>query len=422
MARYNLPQGLVMPLVACAFLSLQGSHAEEILRGGFTHFADIAVLFTAVAIPAHMIDRSHGFQWLAAGLGRRFGAFSLRHPGLAIPLMLLAALGLTYVLAALMHNVTSILIVTPIIVRLCAKYEVPSRWLLCGALVASNLGGFSTRWGDTPNIIEARTWGLVNADFFREVMPVNLIVLGLLWGVVWALTENSLRQENANNTTANNPHDRKIKIAKRAVDYGNEKRDMAVDLRLLLAGLLTLAGFIVLQAIRPHWQIAIGAAAILIAVLWERNEDRLETLKSLDYEVYFVFASIFVLAGCVEHSWIGESLQETINWAGAAPWAIALTGYFGTALTEAASWATAASARLHPLDASHTAAWALGGGVCAGSSSILTAASAGIILWAESLRADKRHAITFKTYITFGLPFSILMLAFYIAYFTLRRY
>ncbi|MGH9847020.1 MAG: hypothetical protein ACREEM_50630, partial [Blastocatellia bacterium] len=127
-------------------------------------------------------------------------------------------------------------------------------------------------------------------------------------------------------------------------------------------------------------------------------------------------------AGCVEHSWIGESLQGAINKAGAAPWAIALTGYLGTALTEAASWATAASARIHPLDASHTAAWALGGGVCAGSSSILTAASAGIILWAESLRADKRHAITFKTYITFGLPFSILMLAFYSAYFTLRRY
>jgi Na+/H+ antiporter NhaD/arsenite permease-like protein len=422
MARYNVSQALIMPLLACAFLVLQGDYAETVVRQSFSHFADIAILFTAVAIPAHMIDRSQGVQWFAALMGRQYGVFSLSRPKLAIPLVLMTVLLVTFVIAALMHNVTSILIMTPIIIRLCSKYEIPSRWLLSGALIASNLGGFSTRWGDTPNIVEARTWELTNADFMRAVLLANFIVLCLLWLVVWALTESHLRKDGTDKQSTANPLERYSKIAKKAVAYGNEKESMDVDQRLLLSGGLTLIGFIVFQAIFPKWQIAIGAMSILLAVLLERNEERLKTLKSLDFEVYFVFAAIFVLAGCVEHSWIDEMLRKAIERTGGAPWAIAATGYLGTALTEAASWATAASAQIHPVDPSHTAAWALGGGVCAGSSSILTAASAGIILWAESSRANKDHAVSFKSYLVFGLPFSILMLIFYAGYFTLRRF
>src|SRR5207253_660858 len=123
----------------------QGHAAENVLGDAFGHFSEIALLFTAVAIPAHMIDRSQGLQWVAAGFGRRFGAFSLRYPRLAAPILIGAVLLITSTLAASMHNVTAILIMTPILIRLCSKYEVPSRWILCGLLVASNLGGFSTR-------------------------------------------------------------------------------------------------------------------------------------------------------------------------------------------------------------------------------------------------------------------------------------
>ena len=121
----------------------------------------------------------------------------------------------------------------------------------------------------------------------------------------------------------------------------------------------------------------------------------------------------------MSHSWIGESLHQQLIASHAAPWAIAVTGYFGTTFTEAASWATAVSGPIHDLDATHAAAWALGGGICAGSSSLVTAASAGIILAEESQRFnDPDHAITFKRYLAFGLPFSLFMLAFYATYFT----
>ena len=171
MTKYEVPLPLAMSLVSLAFLVIQWENAPHILRIGFEHYAPITVLFTAVAVPAHMIERSQGFKWVAAWLGHQLGKIRLRRPRLTTPLLVGILLIATYVTAGLMHNVTSILIMTPVIIRLCASYQVPSRWILSAALIASNLGGFSTRWGDTPNIIESATWGLGAGDFMREVLP-----------------------------------------------------------------------------------------------------------------------------------------------------------------------------------------------------------------------------------------------------------
>ncbi|CAN5534480.1 hypothetical protein BH20VER3_BH20VER3_07680 [soil metagenome] len=421
MTRYEAPLPLAMSLVSLSFLLIQWESAPVVLRTGFEHYADITVLFTAVAIPAHMIERSQGFKWVAAWLGHQLGKVRLRHPRLTTPLLVTILLLATYVTAGLMHNVTSILIMTPIIIRLCASYQVPSRWILSAALIASNLGGFSTRWGDTPNIIESATWGLRASDFMREVLPANLIVVAVLILVATVLTQRGISQRSRAAGQIHVPFFT-LQVAQTAADWKKAKADLAIDRRLLTIGLVLLVFFIVLHVIFTKLAIAIGAVTIVTAVLLERKSERYHTLTSLGFEVYLAFAAIFVLAGCVSHSWIGNTLQHQLIAAQAAPWAIAVTGYFGTTFTEAASWATAVSHSIHQLDPSHAAAWALGGGICAGSSSLVTAASAGIILAEESQRFhDPEHAITFRRYLAFGLPFSLFMLAFYSLYFTLVR-
>jgi Na+/H+ antiporter NhaD/arsenite permease-like protein len=419
MTRYEVPLPLAMSLVSCSFLIIQWKSAETILQNGFNHYANITILFTAVAIPAHMIERSQGFKWVAAWLGHQLGKIRLRYPRITMPLLVAILLVSTYVTAGLMHNVTSILIMTPIIIRLCASYQIPSRWILSAALVASNLGGFSTRWGDTPNIIESATWGLQASDFMREVLPANLLVLAALVIVATFLTQRGIASRAAGAVKV--PF-YTLQVAQTAADWKKAKSDLAIDARLLTIGLSLLAFFILLHVIFPPLAITIGAATIVIAILLERRSERYHSLTSLGFDVYLAFAAIFVLAGCVSHSWIGAVLYQQLIAAKAAPWVIATTGYFGTTFTEAASWATAVSHSIQQLDPSHAAAWALGGGICAGSSSLVTAASAGIILAEESQRFnDPEHAITFRRYLAFGLPFSFFMLIFYATYFTIFR-
>lgn len=435
MTRYDVPLPLAMSLVACSFLALQAGtgpngrpNSENALVHGFQHYAPIAILFTAVAIPAHMIERSNGFRWFAAYLALRLARFRMKNPRLTLPLLVTLMLGLTYVAAALMHNVTSILIMTPIIIRLCDSFGVPSRWLLCGALIASNLGGFSTRWGDTPNIIESRVWSLTAGDFMREVVPANLIVMVVLGAVVLRLTRREVARapitRDGSTVTVNG---QTFTDAIIAADWRKALRDLTVDRHLLLVGLGTLTAFIILHVIFDEYKFVIGALAILAAILLERSDHRFETLKSLGFDVYLAFAAIFVLAECVGNSWIGDKLQELINSTatpgkGAEPWAICLTGYLGTMFTEAASWASLASDKIFESSKGHSAAWALGGGICAGSSSLVTAASAGVILAEESGRFKEAHAVTFRRYLPFGLGFSAFMLVFYSVYFTVFRY
>lgn len=421
MTRYEVPLPLAMSLVSLSFLVIQWGSAEAILQAGFLHYANITVLFTAVAIPAHMIERSQGFKWVAAWLGHQLGKVRLRHPRMTTPLLVVILLTATYVTAALMHNVTSILIMTPVIIRLCASYNVPSRWILSAALIASNLGGFSTRWGDTPNIIESEAWKLQAGDFMREVLPANLIVLTVLIVAATYLTQRGITSRSRAAGAAQVPF-YTLQIAQTAADWKKAKSDLAIDSRLLGVGLTVLSLFIVLHVVFPPYAIGIGAAAIAAAVLLERKSERYHSLTSLGFDVYLAFAAIFVLAGCVSHSWIGLVLHQQLEAAHGAAWAIAGTGYLGTTFTEAASWATAVSHTIHGMDSSHAAAWALGGGICAGSSSLVTAASAGIILAEESQRFnDPEHAINFRRYLAFGLPFSLFMLLFYATYFTYVR-
>ena len=419
MTKYEVPLPLAMSLVSCSFLVIQWTSAPAILQNGFNHYANITILFTAVAIPAHMIERSQGFKWIAAWLGHQLGKIRLRHPRMTMPLLVAILLITTYVAAGLMHNVTSILIMTPIIIRLCASYQIPSRWILSAALVASNLGGFSTKWGDTPNIIESEAWGLQANDFMREVLPANLLVVAALVIIATFLTQRGIATRAA--TAAKIPF-YTLQVAQTAADWKKAKSDLAIDVRLLTTGVSLLAFFILLHVLFPPLAITIGAATIVIAILLERKSERYHSLTSLGFDVYLAFAAIFVLAGCVSHSWIGQLLQDQLVAAKAAPWVIALTGYFGTTFTEAASWATAVSHSIQQLDPGHAAAWALGGGICAGSSSLVTAASAGIILAEESQRFnDPEHAITFRRYLAFGLPFSLFMLIFYATYFSIFR-
>ncbi len=422
MAAFGVPIPLAMGLLASAFLALMWRQAGTIAHTGFHQFAEIAVIFSAVAIPAHMIERSRGFEWIAAIIGKHFGRVRLRSPRLALPLLIGLLLILTYVLAGLMHNITSILIMTPIIIRICDSYAVPSRWILCSALIASNLGGFSTKWGDTPNIVEAREWGLQASDFTAEILPPNLFVLATLIFVCIVLTRRTLllslktSQAQLSSSGSLKPG-MTLMTAMGAAGWEDEKGNIAVDSRLLAVGVVGLVGFITLHLIWHDLSIALGGLAILLCVLLERPRDRERTFKSLGFDVYISFAAIFIIAGCLKNSWIGATLQEQIQNLGYAPWAITLTGFFGTTLTEAGSWVSAVAEEIAAGDPSHRAAWALGAGICAGSSSILTAASAGIILWEQSARF-REHAITFRNYLVFGLSFSLFMLLFYSLYFT----
>ncbi|MBI3677537.1 MAG: hypothetical protein HY243_13070 [Proteobacteria bacterium] len=408
MARVRLSPALIMPILASAFLILNPSIARDVVRESFGEFGQVAIVFTAVAIAAHMLQEARIFDIAAAYVGQFVGRRLLRAPTAGLAFIVFLILLTTTVLAAIAHNITAIFVITPLSISLCARYRIPSRWLLCAVLVASNLGGFSTGWGDTPNLIEAQAWNLSNLAFF-EILPANLvIVIGLSLAIAFLTGRDFKKSANGFGPA---------EVALEMANFRAMKHEFRPDSRRAIVGGVALCGFIFLQFFWKQYEIAWGALAVIVAIALERPSNRATTLRALGLDAYLTMASLFVIAHSISSSMLGSALQNFITAHHDSMTAVAIASYLGTLLTGAASWASVAAPLVHSVNGSHSAAWALGGGICAGSSAVLTAASAGIVLWAESGRR-RGFEVTFSSYFAFGIVTSVAMLLFYIAYTT----
>jgi Na+/H+ antiporter NhaD/arsenite permease-like protein len=412
MVRNRLSQEVAVPLLAMTAMIIAGpAAADDALSHGVSEFGRVAIIFTAVAVAARQLLDSNVLKKYGRYLGEIIGEVSLKT---TIPLWVLVptfSLFTVYITAALFHNTTSILVCVPLIYLVCQEYKISPRYVLCGALVASNLGGFSTRWGDTPNLIEAKTWALAPADFFMQIMPVNIGFMILLCGIVIWLIERNWKKDEKKTT----PFEWTLIKEK----FFEARAQVVVDYHLSYVGYAGLTIAIGTSILWPHYEVLGAAAAIIFCIVFD-SRVREETLQALGIKTYLVIFSIFILARILSQSSLSVYLKDFIADGGMA--SIVLTSYFGTMLTEAASWAAAASPMVYEHSQTHLAAWALGGGICAGSSSALTAATAGILLTQVTKDCSKDEAISFSSYFWFGLGVSLLMLGYYIGVFAALNY
>jgi len=402
-----LDQEITVPLVALISIILAGPiEGYKSLHNGFAEFSKVALLFTAVAIPAHMLESSGLFNLLGSKIGELVGYLTLKFKINTVFLISFISIITTYILAALFHNTTSILVNSYIIYTVAQEYKIPAAFILSGALIASNLGGFSTKWGDTPNIIESSVWGLKHPDFFKEILPLNILLVMILTFIVFLITYIKFGK---------NYNLKRIVLAHSMIRFKTESRFMILDTKLIFFGLLSLIIAIVGSIVFPQYEISLSALGIIIAIIGSPENKRKQSLYALGIGTYFTLLSIFVLAQVFGHSKIGINgyIENILNKNNNNILPILVLSYLGTLSTEAASWATAISPIVYKIFPTHLGAWALGAGICAGSSSIITAASAGIILAHQTANYEKNSRVDFPTYLKIGLPFSLFMLLFY---------
>jgi hypothetical protein len=247
-------------------------------------------------------------------------------------------------------------------------------------------------------------WNLHHSDFFREILPVNIGLMVFLSLVV------TLRLRRRKSEMG------RFEIALGSAKFRSERRALVVDRRMTLIGLIGLGAAVLVPMFYPEYELTVCGIVILFCCLANRPERREETLMALGLDTYATLLSVFILARVLAHSsiGIGNILSAWLQASKMSIWGIATTSYVGTLLTEAASWASAVSGLVHTSAPTHASAWALGAGICAGSSSLVTAASAGIILVNETKSFGDEGSVTFGSYIKFGLLFSALQLLYYV--------
>ena len=109
-----------------------------------------------------------------------------------VGIMLMLA-GITSLFSALLDNVTTVLLITPVTLLITEQLKVRAFPYLFATILASNIGGTATLIGDPPNIIIGSKNDLSFGEFIYHMTPIALIIMLAVCAVLWLIHRRSLK-------------------------------------------------------------------------------------------------------------------------------------------------------------------------------------------------------------------------------------
>jgi Na+/H+ antiporter NhaD/arsenite permease-like protein len=313
---------------------------------------------------------------------------------------------MTAVLSAFLDNLTSILLIAPITIIVASRFKMPAAPLLIMQIIASNIGGTATLVGDPPNIMIAGATGLSFNAFLVNLAPVSIIALIVVTGLLYLVR----RDQFQGSATSELPEDIQPDVV---LATG---KDLWVPLGILLT---TIAAFFVHGALgfEPATVALVGATAMLVAK--PRHLD--ETLASIDWPTLFFFAGLFVMVGGLQHIGFIDSVAQATKDLTAGSRAAELYGILGIAAVGSAfvdniPFTAAMIPVVEQLNETNDDSywWALALGACFGGNATIIAAAANVACHGIA----ERHgvALTFRGFLAWGIPATLISLAIAAAY------
>ena len=285
-----------------------------------------ALLGVAVLLVLGIVDEHHAatlidFETILLLLGmmimvavlRRSGIFSLLSVKIAEmtrgrPLYILVLFSVvTAVLSALLDNVTTVLIIIPIVVELTVGLGLDPKLFVISQAVISNVGGTATLIGDPPNIIIGSRVGLTFNQFLLNLGPPVLVSFGIalliLWGSnrsVFAPIQRSLGKLFSV----------QLLLEKIRFDFLRRPLDRTL-LKKGIACLLLALGFFVTQTVTgvSPGVAAVFAAMILLVIADVHVE---AVLEEVEWSTLLFFAGLFILVGVLEEEGVIEWIAHNV--------------------------------------------------------------------------------------------------------------
>ncbi|MDO4642923.1 MAG: ArsB/NhaD family transporter [Cardiobacteriaceae bacterium] len=330
--------------------------------------------------------------------------------------IMLMLTGITALFSALLDNVTTVLLITPVTLLITEQLNVRAFPYLFSTVIASNVGGTATLIGDPPNIIIGSKNGLSFSEFIYHMTPIALVILLSVCVILWFFCRRSLR------TT----------LRARATIMRFDEKEAITDVRLLkkcmIVFVLVLLGFFVGHplGIEPG-TVALSGAALLMLLAYggqdaeQESEHVHHTFADVEWITIFFFMGLFIIVGAVEHSGLlhvlGNKLIAATNgdvpkMAYAVLWVSALLSsvldnipFVATMIPLLQSAGTEI-----PPDVFEPVWWALALGACLGGNGTLIGASANLTVAAFAEKAKQPIGMVQFTKVAFPLMlFTILL-------------
>ena len=321
----------------------------------------------------------------------------------------------TAVLSAFLDNLTTILLIAPIIFLLADTLDIEAVPLLIIQVIASNIGGTATLIGDPPNIIIAGATGLSFNAFIVNLAPIVVVAFVAVIPLLYLVFRRRLHVEEGN------------RRAIMGLDAAASIRDSAELRRTGPVLLATILAFFAHQTfhIEPATVALTGASVGLLVT----RIDLEQALSHIEWTTLFFFVALFVMVGALEATGAighvadavkdvtgGERSAELIGivWVAAAGSAVVDNIPFTTAMIPVVRELQAAAGA----EGDDAYWWALALGACFGGNATMIAAAANVAAAGLAERAGK--PIGFITFLKVGLPVTLLSIVLASAYIAIR--
>jgi len=365
----------------------------------YVHF-DVIFLVMGMMIVIGVIEETGIFQWLAYQ--------SYRLSGGRAWLLVIILMIITSIASALLDNVTTMLLMTPISIQIALAVGINPLSLLIPEVLASNVGGISTLIGTPTNILIGSYAGLTFNDFVRNLTPGVLLSTVVLIGYILVYYRKQLFIHGEG-------------LSESLLARLKESGRITQPQKLAKAGsvfVVMLVLFVIGE--RIHLEPAVTAIMGAVAMLLWVAPDIEEMLKVVDWTTLMFFIALFILVGAIQEvglisiiaagigRLVGDNLVATIlmvTWSAGFLSGVVDNIPFAAAMLPVVGFLT----NTVPGASSQVLFYSLSVGAAMGGNSTLIGSSPNLVTAGIAERAGYR--VTYLDFLKVGMPAMILTVA-----------
>ena len=373
----------------------------------FINFVDFNVIFLLVSmmIIVHIASRSGVFSWIANELLK----LTKGHP----VKVFFAMSAFTAFTSAFLDNVTTVILMLPIIFVITKKFDMNPVPLLIATIMSSNIGGTATLIGDPPNIIIGSRAGFSFMDFLNELTIIVIIIYFVCMGLLLFIFRKTF-----------------VATPEKMAEVANIDNSKTITDKCLMIRSMTVLGLVILgfvthdiTGIETYLCAMLGASFLLI---FETPDN---ILKDVEWNTIFFFIGLFIIIGGLEASggikMMAEGLIDITNGNESLTAMIIL---WGSGILSGIIDNIPYTATMAPLiqqiqvisgpEAAHPLWWCLSLGACLGGNMTIIGAAANVIV--SETAAAKGVKIPFLYYLKYGVLITFISLILSSAYIYIR--
>ena len=262
------------------------------------------MLLTGMMILVSLIKQSGFFTIISV----RIAEFTKGNP---VKILCLFSV-VTALMSAFLDNVTTVLIVIPIIIELTRGMGLnPKNYVLSQAII-SNVGGAATLIGDPPNVIIGSKVGLSFNQFIVNLTPVVIPIFIIVLGYIWYINRVEFKPINTSMVKLVSVE---LLLEKIRFEFSNVRVDQNLMIKSIACLMLAILLFITqtLTGMAPG-VVALGMAMILLIISKANVE---HVLEEVEWSTLLFFTGLFILVGALEEygviDWIAHNVFMNVG-------------------------------------------------------------------------------------------------------------